>query len=199
MNYLRCLEFNRLMRELQFVESDYEYQSEILKLNDDNFLNSVNNFLINYPELNDIYLKKRNFFDEKLLEDSIIIEEDITIDIENDSYIEEKNPELKKLYRSIVKSTHPDKVDNNKLNSLYKEATIAYEENDIITLYKVSKELDIQFDFNDDVFIDIKERIDMLKSKTKMLESTYTFKWIKSNDDEEKSKIILDFIKSKIK
>jgi hypothetical protein len=37
-----------------------------------------------------------------------------------------------------------------------------------------------------------------LKSKTKMLESTYTFKWIKSDDD-ERNKIILEFIKSKIK
>jgi archaellum component FlaC len=192
MNYLKYLEFNRLMRELQFVESDFEYQSEIIKLSDDQFLRSVNDFLVDYPELDDIYSKKRNTFNEKLLEDSFVNKEDI------EDIVKEKIPEAKKLYRTIVKSTHPDKVNNIRLNDLYKEATRAYEENDIITLYKVSNELNIEFEFSDDIIIDIRERIDMLKSKTKMLESTYTFKWIKSDDD-ERNKIILEFIKSKIK
>jgi len=38
MNHLKYLEFQRLMKELQFVESDYMYQSEILKLSDSEFL-----------------------------------------------------------------------------------------------------------------------------------------------------------------
>ncbi len=38
MQYLRYLEFQRLMKELQFVESDLDYRSEILRINDAEFI-----------------------------------------------------------------------------------------------------------------------------------------------------------------
>jgi enoyl reductase-like protein len=110
----------------------------------------------------------------------------------------ELNSELKKLYRNIAKTTHPDKVSNNRLNDLYNEATIAYDEFDIITLYKVSSELNIEFEFDDDFIDSVKSKIDNIKNSANMLENTYTFKWINSND-EERNKIIFEFIKSKIK
>ena len=39
---LKYLEFQRLIKELQFVESDYSYQSEIIKQSDKIFLDWMN-------------------------------------------------------------------------------------------------------------------------------------------------------------
>ena len=193
MNHLKYLEFQRLMKELQFVESDYEYQNEIIRIKDSDFLNSVTDFLNNYPELQEIYNNKKIKID--LIGD---VQSNYNKEEELREELKEEIPEVKSLYRNIVKSTHPDKVDNKHLNNLYKQATEAYENNDLITLYKVSSELDINIELNEDLINQIINKIDLLKSQTKMLESTFTFKWIKSNNQNERNQIILEFIKSQL-
>lgn len=192
MTNLKYLELQRLFKELQFVESDYLYQSEIIKQTDKIFLESVDSILEKYPDLKTLWLertqKKQNDMSQVLIED--VVE---TIEIEN----KPNNSNLKQIYREIVKSTHPDKVKNFKLNELYIEATQAYESNDIVTLYKVCSELLIDFDFDQNEIDKIKERIENYKNQIGFLESTYTFKWLKS-DDSEKDKIILNFIKNRL-
>lgn len=192
MTNLKYLELQRLFKELQFVESDYLYQSEIIKQTDKIFLESVDSILEKYPDLKTLWLeraqKKQNDISQVLIED--VVE---TIEIEN----KPNNSNLKQIYREIVKSTHPDKVKNFKLNELYIEATQAYESNDIVTLYKVCSELLIDFDFDQNEIDKIKERIENYKNQIGFLESTYTFKWLKS-DDSEKDKIILNFIKNRL-
>lgn len=192
MTNLKYLELQRLFKELQFVESDYLYQSEIIKQTDKIFLESVDSILEKYPDLKTLWLertqKKQNDISQVLIED--VVE---AIEIEN----KPNNSNLKQIYREIVKSTHPDKVKNFKLNELYIEATQAYESNDIVTLYKVCSELLIDFEFDQDEINKIKERIENYKNQIGFLESTYTFKWLKS-DESEKDKIILNFIKNRL-
>lgn len=188
MQYLRYLEFQRLMKELQFVESDLDYRNEILRINDAEFVKSVNDFLEAYPDLKSIYEEKTRKSTQFILNDQEIKVEEST---------KEVDPELKRLYRNIAKTTHPDKISNNRLNELYNEATIAYDQCDIITLYKVSSELNIEFEIDDNFIDSVKIKIDNIKNSAKMIESTYTFKWINSND-EERNRIVFDFIKSKI-
>jgi len=192
MTNLKYLELQRLFKELQFVESDYLYQSEIIKQTDKIFLESVDSILEKYPDLKTLWLertqKKQNDISQVLIED--VVE---AIEIEN----KPNNSNLKQIYREIVKSTHPDKVKNLKLNELYIEATQAYESNDIVTLYKVCSELLIDFEFDQDEINKIEERIENYKNQIVFLESTYTFKWLKS-DESEKDKIILNFIKNRL-
>ena len=153
MHNLKYLEFNRLMKELQFVESDYIYQSEIIKQYDREFLKEVSDIL---PK-------------------PIV------------------NPVVNKLYRKIVKSTHPDKIKSLKLNELYIEATNAYESNDDVTLYRVCSDLMIDFEWSDHEIEIVKNRILEYKSQIAFLESTYTFKWLKSTES-DKMEIILRLI-----
>ena len=192
MTNLKYLELQRLFKELQFVESDYLYQSEIINQTDKIFLESVDSILEKYPDLKTLWLertqKKQNDISQVLIED--VVE---AIEIEN----KPNNSNLKQIYREIVKSTHPDKVKNLKLNELYIEATQAYESNDIVTLYKVCSELLIDFEFDQDEINKIEERIENYKNQIVFLESTYTFKWLKS-DESEKDKIILNFIKNRL-
>jgi hypothetical protein len=192
---LKYLEFQRLIKELQFVESDYSYQSEIIKQSDKIFLESVNDILEKYPDLSKIWQDKKIKETDILNQDikDVVVEEDV---IEPDKPTQ--NKDIKKMYRDIVKSTHPDKIKSSKLNELYLEATQAYETSDVVTLYKVCLDLMIDFDWSDDEISKIKERIDLYRNQIIFLESTYTFKWLKSNDD-DRIQIVLKFIQNKIR
>ena len=189
MSILKNLELQRLIKELQFVESDYEYQSEILRQTDRYFFESVDNLLENYPDLKKVWNEKNSqtvqFVPENVVVDSVQVR----------SKVDNK---VKKIYREIVKSTHPDKIKNSKLNELYLEATFAYESNDIVTLIKVSSELLIDLKFDDKELESIKERISQIREQIQFLESTYTFKWLKSSDV-DKNKVILSFIQNRLR
>lgn len=194
MGNLKYLELQRLIKELQFVESDYIYQSEIINQSEFLFTESVNNILDEYPDL-------KNIWNEKTKNDNILLEksniDNQLVDVEVIESID-ISPNVKKIYREIVKNTHPDMIKNQKLNELYLEATSAYELNDIVTLYKVGNELMIDFPYDDDEIQKIKFKINQYKNQIEFLESTYTFKWLKS-DDSDKNKIILKFIENRIK
>lgn len=192
---LKYLEFQRLIKELQFVESDYLYQSEIIKQSDKIFLESVDDILKKYPDLNKIWQDKKIKEVDILNQDikDVVVEEDV---IESDKPTQ--NKDIRKIYREIVKSTHPDKIKSSKLNELYLEATQAYETSDVVTLYKVCLDLMIDFDWSDDEISKIRERIDLYRNQIIFLESTYTFKWLKSTDD-DRIQIVLKFIQNKIR
>ena len=56
----------------------------------------------------------------------------------------------------------------------------------------------INFEYDEEILSIIKSKIEGYKSQILFLESTYTFKWLKSSDD-DKVKVILSFIENKIK
>jgi hypothetical protein len=194
MENLKYLELQRLIKELQFVESDYIYKSEIINQSEVLFTESVNKILDEYPDLKNIWnvkIKSNNI----LLENSNVNSQLVDVEVIESIEI---SPNVKKIYREIVKNTHPDMVKNKKLNELYLEATSAYELSDIVTLYKVGNELMIDFPWNVDEIQKVELKIDQYKNQIEFLESTYTFKWLKSNDV-DKNKIILKFIENRIR
>ena len=195
MSRLKSLEFQRLIKELQFIESDYLYQSEIIRESNNVFLDSVETILDTYPELRSIYKDRisNTFINSSKIEPNI---DDIEVDV---LVIKPTiDSDVKKIYRKIVKSTHPDKIKNPKLNELYLEATSAYETNDLVTLYKVSSELMIEFEWSESILEQVKDKIINYKSQISFLESTYTFKWLKSSSEDDKLKIVLSFIENKL-
>jgi hypothetical protein len=148
-----------------------------------------------YPELRSIYKDRisNTFINSSKIEPNI---DDIEVDV---LIIKPTiDSDVKKIYRKIVKSTHPDKIKNPKLNELYLEATSAYETNDLVTLYKVSSELMIEFEWSESILEQVKDKIINYKSQISFLESTYTFKWLKSSSEDDKLKIVLSFIENKL-
>lgn len=112
---------------------------------------------------------------------------------------EETKKKLKKIYKEIVKKTHPDKTNSEKHLDMYIKSKQAYEENNIIDLYSICIDLQIEFDYD---VIDIKsmlEIIDYKKMKLKNLESSYLWLWVHSQDESEKEKIISLFIQAYVK
>ena len=200
MNRLQFLQTKKLFKELEYMESDFEYRTEIISEADSEFISKVNNFLEEHPKLKEIYDDKIDTHIQKNIlkntEEVIeLFEEEV---IEQEIFEEVKLPKVKKLYREIVKLTHPDKVDLKSLNDLYLTATKYYDNNDKIGLYKVCTELDIDYDLDDDDNQIIESKIDDLKRRIEFLESTFTWQWINTDGEKEKLEMMIQFIRMRL-
>ena len=182
------LYINRLMKELSFVDSDYVYKQDIINKNDSLFLEEINKFLDKNDELKRLYNDKINTKLEELINN-----QKIEITQENDK-IETKDNQTKKIYREIVKLTHPDKTNDINNNEIYIKSTEYYKNNDIISLYKICDELNIKFELSDEDIPNIESNIKQLKDRINFIESTFTYRWTSAND-KEKNNIILEYIR----
>lgn len=226
MNKVKLLEVKKLLKELEFIESDFEYRNEIVSEADTQFINSINEFLKNHPVLKEIYdnkitekinqsiQKKQENEEKKVTEeepeqtDFNNEDDDSNNKTEEPEDIEKNEPEvkstkhlpqIKKLYREIVKLTHPDKIQNSRLNELYIKATSYYDVNNKIGIFAVCNELSIQYEIETDDIQLIYDEIQKYQQKIKFIESTYTWQWYNCEDAERKDQILLNFIKLKIK
>lgn len=201
MEHIKKLEINKLVKELDFVKSEYEYKNEVLQGIDKEFIDSVNLFLDKYPQLKQV-------FDEKILNldpviknvDTSLIEElkDSELNNEFASEYTEEDSKLRKLYRSIAKSTHPDKLKNESLKELYLEATNAYNSNNILPILSICDKLKIPYEVTDEETNLVRDEISNIKNRVSFLETTYTWQWYINEDDKMRDEIILSYIKSRI-
>jgi hypothetical protein len=218
MNKVKILEIRKLLKELEFIESDFEYRNEIIGEADSQFINSINEFLKKNPELKEIYdskvtekinqsIKKSEESSEQI-DDPNNEEDDSENETEESQTIEENQEEtqdkkyisvIKKLYREIVKLTHPDKIKNERLNDLYLKATKYYDDNNKIGIYAVCNELNIQYEISDDDINLIYNEINKIQQKINFIEATYTWRWYNCDDEETKNQLLLNFIKLKIR
>jgi len=209
MSKLKQLEIKKLIKELDFIESDFNYKSEIVQEADNTFIKSVNELLEQHPLLKDVFDKKinskiDNIFQrrEEELKDKIeFINESVTedINIEEDVVVEKViDVRVRKLYREIAKITHPDRVVNKKLNDIYIMATDYYNNNDIAGIYSICNELDIYYEPSDSDNQLISNKITGLKNRISFIESTLTWVWYHSSDDKEKEQMILRYIKNQL-
>jgi len=218
MSRIKNLQIAKLLKELDFIQSDFDYRNEVVNEADTLFIESINSFLDNNPELKEIYDNK---ITEKInnsiknAEESInevlnieenedrdkeenIIEDDVD---ESPESIKQKEviSAIKKLYREIVKLTHPDKIKDTKLNNLYLRATEYYDEGNKIGIYAVCNELNISYEISDDDINLIYDEIKKYQQKINFIESTYTWKWYNCQNPTEKDQIMLNYIKMRIK
>lgn len=218
MNKFKQLEQKKILKELEYIETDYEYKNGVITEIDTEFIGSVNEYLKGRPDLKELFDKKmgQKFddmvnektgneeentcngekVDESQIEDNLD-DENKSEEISEEVKVEpkkEKSPKVKKLYREIVKLTHPDKVKVKKLNDLYIKATEYYEQNDITGLYGICNELGIEYELDESDNESILSKISSLKDKIGFLESTFTWKWY-SCKDEEREHLILTYIK----
>lgn len=196
MHNIKKLEIKKLFKELDFLESDYEYRNEVINAVDGDFIEEVNLMLERNPELKTIY-------EEKYEVETVSEADDVIIHIDEEQQIIdriESSPKIRKLYREIVKITHPDRVKNTNLNDAYIKATGYYDINDYIGVYKINFQLGIE-DYElceENIEIEIKDRINNIKNKIDFLEKTFTYQWYISGE-RDKQNILLKFIENKLK
>tara|TARA_X000000368_G_scaffold418595_1_gene418911 strand:- start:623 stop:1297 length:675 start_codon:yes stop_codon:yes gene_type:complete len=218
MDKFKQLEQKKIFKEFEYIKTDYEFKNEIISEVDSEFINNVNEFLKERPDLKEKFEKKmgKRFDDannngdseekkedvdnsedgEKInpdqIEDNLDDEGNISEEVEVEPK-KEKSPKVKKIYREIVKLTHPDKVKVKKLNDLYLKATDYYDSNDIVGLYSICNELGIEYELDESDNESILLKIKSLKGKIGFIESTFTWKWY-SAKDKEKENLILNYI-----
>lgn len=199
MDKLELLNIKKLLRKLEWLESDYELKSETINDADSKFITSANKILESNTELKKLYDEKINkklkiSIDNKTKANKYVKSENKK---ENTS-ISISNTINKKLYRDIVKLTHPDKVGDDNLKGIYLKATESYESFDRIGLYKICDSLNIAYEFTDDDKNHLVEKIKSVKSKINLLESKFTWKWLNSKTEKEKNKILIEYIKIRL-
>lgn len=196
MNEIKKLEVDRLIKELEFLNSDLNYKSAMLKQVDDIFIQNVDRFLDNHPHLKQVY-------EEKIatsINDTHQELEDVTqLSEDSEDFIEESiEPKVKKLYRSIVKTIHPDKIQDSTLREVLIDATHAYDSNNLVGIFAVCEKLKIPYDVSEEEMDLMQDEVKKVKGRIKFLESTITWKWFSQKDNQEKDQIILSYIKSRM-
>jgi hypothetical protein len=213
MDRIKELELKKLIKELDYIEENYNYVSEIVSNSDDLFTKAIDDVLEDNPSLKKAYNNKLEQALNKDLENKIKeLKNEISQESEkNDDNKEEKESieesvgkvdgdiKLKQLYRSIAKITHPDKVKDKKKNNTYINATVAYKDKDRIAMYRICDGLDINYSLDESDKDNMLGVIDSYRDKTVFLESTFTWKWFNTEDNKTKENIVMTFIKMKLR
>jgi len=205
MKKLHQLEARKLLKELDYVKSDYEYKNEIVFEADNSFMRSLNEFLERNFVLKEMFEKKTNRRIDDLIRErpfkslvqpmpEAVHEECVEVAIA-ESKVDER---LKSIYRSIAKKTHPDKILDARLNDLYITASSMYESNDIMGIYSICDQLGISYDLSSEDIDSLKSQIAQAKEGIVFMESTFSWKWHHAEDEGEKSRLLVEYIKSKI-
>ena len=181
---LHELHINKIIQEYSYLKSDEDFKKEVISTKQSEFLKSINQTLQTFsPD----QIRK---YDDTQPPPVIDKKKGIDIDeIPHNTKIKAKN-----VYRDIVKLTHPDKVDDNDLNELYIEAKDAYEVYDLFELYFIARSLNIRLKLTFEEMDTLNKLIDLKKQNIKSIESSYVWLWINGSSEDEKIRIVNQFI-----
>lgn len=181
---LHELHINKIIQEYSYLKSDEDFKKEVISTKQSEFLKIINQTLLNYsPD----QIRKHDDTQPPPVEDK---RKGIDIDeIPHNTKVKAKN-----VYRDIVKLTHPDKVDDKELNELYIEAKDAYEVYDLFELYFIARSLNIKLKLTFEEMDTLNKLIDLKKQNIKSIESSYVWLWINGSSDDEKTRIVNQFI-----
>ena len=186
MDRLKQLEIKKILNEYSLIKVNEEYVKEMISENSLEFLKQIN-------ECIDEETKAQNEASapkEEGKEEAPNPKKETIYNI--DAFPDSTKSKMKKIYREIVKLTHPDKITSEKLNKLYIVAKEAYHCNDLMELFCISTELDIPIEIESEEIAIFNSIIDDKRKKSKALESSYVWLWIHA-DTEEKKKSVVDF------
>jgi hypothetical protein len=170
---LKQLKLDLLLKELKLLDSEQKYVDEFNGYYSPIFMEELakNGYVIEQPTENIQPIKK----------------EPIEVN-DNDQKL------IKSTFRSVAKESHPDKTKNPYKNKLYEEAQIAYDNNDLLTLYKVAKKLNIDVEMNVNTISLLEKIINEKKQKLKSVEVSFLWLWTNSQSQEQKDELINQFL-----
>mgnify|MGYP003627528260 CR=1 FL=1 len=186
---------------LQYLETEYEECVEIHDEAKREFQNAVRN--LHY---------KLNIFDEDLdqkqVADKSVDNKASILSEKSEEEIQKIKPDIpswaKKLFRQVVKLTHPDKLSNDlekethdRLIKMYQDAKEAIDSCDFAKIALIAQELNISLkniDIKD--FALFRKKESEFQEKIKRIKTSMFWLWSNSTDV-QKDKIIQEFLKSK--
>lgn len=173
---LNNLKLNLLLKELSLLETEQEYNDK---------------FVEHYKPL---FMKEVLKLNESLPAQSGETQFDKTDKIIKIEVSEEEEIKIKNIFRSIAKLCHPDKTKDEELIKIYSEAQRAYEENDLLTLYKLSIKLKIDVDIDENNILLLQRIVDEKKKQIRSAYDSFLWLWVNAKTDEDKMNLIKMFI-----
>lgn len=173
---IKKLQIQKVIQEYNLLITDYELKNNMVEEYREEFL-------------------KETFTEDKTNNqstDSTPKKEEVKIKSEEIS--KETKDKIKKIYREIVKQTHPDKVDSEVLNNYYLDATRAYDLNDVLELYIICEKLDIDVEISELELELFDKLIEIKRNKIKRIEDSFIWVWINAKTEEQKQEIVDRFI-----
>lgn len=175
---LKNLKLDLLLKELKLLDSEKEYVDEFTKHYSPIFMDelSKNGYVIETPtgETNNHTIKN-------------VPKNNIEVNEEDEKLI-------KTIFRSIAKVSHPDKTPNQYRNKLYGEAQIAYDQNNLLVLYKIAKKLNIEIELNTNTITLLEKIVEDTKKQIKSVETSFLWLWVNADTQEKKDQLINQFL-----
>jgi hypothetical protein len=221
------LETKKILHDLKYWKDEVYLKKEMVQQIDNIFNEEVSKYLKQNPDVhkkwNEILEKKdkeledivnraieNDDFDsinEHLNEmDDNIKDDDLSDEELTEEEIEKKKEDdniFKRIYREIVKMTHPDKIKNlsseeKKIRiNYYVEATKYYDERNFAELLFIAFSLHITFDLDESNLYMLRDMLTEYKKQSEYIESTFTWKWYHSTDDNRQI-LLTKFIENEI-
>jgi hypothetical protein len=175
-NKLNNLKLTLLLKELSLLEGEKDYNDKFIEYYKPLFMEEVLKLNEGLPVNTGDTQTAKN---EKVIKIQVSEEEEIKI---------------KSIFRSIAKICHPDKTTDEELIKIYSDAQKAYDENDLLTLYKISKSLNIEVNLDENNIFLLQRIVDEKKKQIKSVESSFLWLWVNAKTDEEKMNLIKMYI-----
>lgn len=212
----------KLFSELEFLTVDYDFKKQMFEKYQIDFNQKIVEFLDEHPVIKEEYdkivdQKMPNPMSEQEMEEAkknISTEEQEEIDrkkkeiedaLKEDEYAENlekrtftEDPDIKRIYRDIVKVTHPDKIkkESNErqitLKQYYLDATNAYDTQNLYQIVRIATLLNLDIgDLSDENLDRLEENLKRLRQETKQIESTLVWKYFEELRDDIQRKILI--------
>ena len=177
---LKQLEIKKLLSEYETTMVHKEIKEEFLNQNEKSFKEAIANYLgdtiKDSTKQKDKPTNTNNPKVEKIIED--------------DDMLEGTKSNLKKMFRQIVKKTHPDKVNSEELIDIYIKSKEAYDKNDILSIAHYSKILNIDVELDDDDINMLQTCINNINKKLIDFQKSWIYIWGNLENEEKKEKVI---------
>ena len=184
-NKLKKLQIKKLIQEYEFLNTEDEYKKEVIDQNKNTFMEKVGETR-----------KKLNLpFPEPKEPNNEEVNNEVSKESKPENVSESTKIKVKKIYREIVKLTHPDRTSSEELVETYRKATIAADNYNILELYEISVELKIPIELDME---DIETLMFLIKKKReelKKIDGSFIWLWLNANTEEEKEMVVTMFVK----
>lgn len=193
MKDMRSLETRRLIKEAEYLSTELEYRSEMVRQADAEFMAKVGELIEEHPEM------------KKGIDAAISLAIESAKEAEAGEPEQEErepspsSPSMKKAFREVAKKTHPDICGTTNLSGLWMKASEAHDSGDIATMSSICESLGIEMPIGDEEIQMLKSSISSAKERISFIESTFSWNWMREQDPSKKEALLREFIARKIR
>ena len=179
MKDIKTIKFDKLVFEMKYLEAELDYSSEVMR--------SAG------PEFQKLFQKE---MEERGAKHLLFPEKEKKLNRAQRRAAKKASKGTQKIFKMIAKELHPDKLVNlsgeekEKKENRFLEATEAKEQDNILKLYAMARELNIEVeDLSEEHFAIFEAKIKDLKQEIKNTNLSWVSVWHRSNDEGKKEVI----------